>query len=345
MRLAFLGLTALSLALTACLFEQNQVGPPPLQDPGRPAVGSRCGPETEPVVPNAGCRFCRESFLVCVSGIWDCADPVGGAACTPLPPADAASDAGVDAAVSDAMADAAPESGADVRVDRASDVSDAATDADAAPAADRPADAVVPDASVSPYACPMDSHPEGSPCRNYAGACARDGAWRCDALTGLRRCVSPPAGQPTPEVCDGLDNDCDGLIDEGIAPTTCYSGPPSTSVRGTCRLGLRRCLSGRLSDCEGEVLPRGFETCGDGLDNDCDGQVDQGCCGTLGFAPDPCARGIGTCRRSGVLTCASGQIRCSVVAGTPVQEICANGADDDCDGITDESPCVVAPPP
>ena len=83
---------------------------------------------------------------------------------------------------------------------------------------------------------------------------------------------------PTEETCDGLDNNCDGSIDEGVANTTaivCYDGPDNTMAIGECRAGVRYCQDGGFDGpCDGQVLPA-EERC-DNLDNDCDGEVDEG---------------------------------------------------------------------
>ena len=83
---------------------------------------------------------------------------------------------------------------------------------------------------------------------------------------------------PTEETCDGLDNNCDGSIDEGVANTTaivCYDGPDGSMAIGECRAGVRYCQDGGFDGpCDGQVLPI-QEIC-DNLDNDCDGEVDEG---------------------------------------------------------------------
>jgi hypothetical protein len=86
-----------------------------------------------------------------------------------------------------------------------------------------------------------------------------------------------------PTCSDGIDNDCDGSIDNrdpscgGCEPgsdRSCYSGPPETENVGLCRSGRQYCIDGSFGPCEGEVLPEDKETC-DGHDNDCDTFTDE----------------------------------------------------------------------
>ena len=72
------------------------------------------------------------------------------------------------------------------------------------------------------------------------------------------------------EICDGIDNDCDGQIDDGNPGG---GGACSTGLQGVCAAGTNECQGGTLV-CVQDT-PAGAEVC-DGLDNNCDGSVDEG---------------------------------------------------------------------
>jgi mRNA-degrading endonuclease RelE of RelBE toxin-antitoxin system len=83
--------------------------------------------------------------------------------------------------------------------------------------------------------------------------------------------------QPSTEVCDNVDNNCDGSVDENLTrPTTCGAGECSGNTgEETCTAGTwgnDTCDPYAGAMTEG---PPGDQTCGDTLDNDCDGQTDK----------------------------------------------------------------------
>jgi hypothetical protein len=137
--------------------------------------------------------------------------------------------------------------------------------------------------------------------------------------------VCNPNTAASPEVCDGLDNDCDALSDEGNPGG---GGGCSTGQQGVCGPGTNACQGGAIV-CNGNVGPSS-EVC-DGADNDCDGALDDGNPG--GGAV--CNTGQQGVCGPGTTACSGGAIVCNANAG-PSADVC-DGLDNDCDGSSDEN--------
>ncbi|MSP62264.1 MAG: hypothetical protein EXR72_18425 [Myxococcales bacterium] len=157
------------------------------------------------------------------------------------------------------------------------------------------------------------------PCHKGFQKCAQDGTWGA--------CTDQVV--PQKELCDGVDGDCNGKVDDGVL-----------NLCGACG-----------------AVPA--EQCGDGIDNDCSGAVDESCgtcdpqclcmggnCTCMPPTNQPCYTGAP--QTAGVGVCKAGTMDCLNMNGVwkwgacnaqvlPGPLVC-DGGDHDCNGAPDDGP-------
>ena len=165
--------------------------------------------------------------------------------------------------------------------------------------------------------------------QNEFGSCA---GYRVCTENGLSPCDAP---NPTKEICDGFDNDCNGVTDD-VPPYACTI----TNDYGACP-GTSACINGQ-EVCNGRAPAQ--EQC-NGIDDNCDGRTDEeGALLCKVYYKDQDGDGYGVLWDSKCLCSPLGYY--TVVIGgdcddtradvNPSAEEACNGIDDNCDGRTDE---------
>ncbi|MFT5991716.1 MAG: hypothetical protein ACI82G_000710 [Bradymonadia bacterium] len=158
-------------------------------------------------------------------------------------------------------------------------------------------------------ACTDENDGETRPCvrGDAAGSLNCTGVETCDARLGWVGCDAP---LPEPEVCDGIDNDCNGIPDDGVTQgAECVNENEFGSCGGT-------------EFCDPEVgvgcrAPTPAAELCDFVDNDCDGGVDEDFINELGFLLQD--EHCGVCGNSCAARYPEGYVSsCQLVEDTPI---------------------------
>ncbi len=180
---------------------------------------------------------------------------------------------------------------------------------------------------------------KGGPCQKGISEC----------LNGRIQCKQTV--QPKSEECNGIDDDCDGKIDNNplgedyTLTRSCYTGATGCSLnpqtgayecKGICRGGAQKCskdLKSWEAACINEIKPtpdaNGADSC-NGKDDNCNGKIDD----ADNRVGNSCNTPLPNNCRAGKWACEQGQLSCKPTQNNP--EMC-NNEDDDCNGKIDDN--------
>jgi hypothetical protein len=160
---------------------------------------------------------------------------------------------------------------------------------------------------------------------------------------------SPTTYPGAPELCDGVDQDCDKVADNNPTDAKTYYPDVDKDGYGSIAGGTKSCtaptgyltVTGDCNDSNAGINPGAKEVC-DGVDQNCDGQIDEGAKNTYYVDRDGDKYGDSSttteaCSPSAFYVSQGGD--CNDFDGTvyPSATEKCNGKDDNCDGTTDES--------
>ncbi|MBA3285833.1 MAG: T9SS type A sorting domain-containing protein, partial [Nitrosopumilus sp.] len=197
----------------------------------------------------------------------------------------------------------------------------------------------------------LDADNDGYYTGSGVTSCASPGTgYKYTGLTGGGDCNDANAAinPSATEVCDDIDNNCNGQIDEGLSMNTYYKDSDGDEY-GNAAVTIISCSPpvGYVSnntDCndgDATVYPGAPELC-DGKDNDCDGDIDEGVKITYYLDADNdgygnLANAVQACTAPGGYVIVGGDCNDNDASINPGSiEICGNNIDENCDVQTDE---------
>ncbi len=158
------------------------------------------------------------------------------------------------------------------------------------------------------------------------GACASTGESYCENGSEYSTCKMNPPDSYYDYDCDGVDDNCNGHIDEEYVGHTTECGVGACAATGTSS-----CVEGKESQNCTALGPTGDDTDCDGVDDDCDGVADEAYVSHVTYC------GTGACASTGESDCETGDEESNCVAGEPTgDDTDCDNVDDDCDGTADD---------